>query len=193
MGLPIALDRNSSMSPENYEAWKNLPASNSSCRLSRTGRSNTKLLWRLIDPGWSMTTRKLQRIGVAAIVSIAMAYPAFVLLFTWAHVAVSNLPGGRHGPLDAYRHTLASAVVAYTLGAPVVEVVTGIMERGSKDSNRMDRHNNRIGAAIGARAGNFSDIEPAVADQIASGMVNATKSNQITWLPESRWRKGMAW
>jgi hypothetical protein len=64
----------------------------------------------------------------------------------------SNFTGGRHGPLDAYRHTLASAVIGFTLGPRAVQWATWAMENAGKDANRMDRHNNLIGADIGARA-----------------------------------------
>jgi hypothetical protein len=80
------------------------------------------------------------------------AYPTFVLTYTWSHVLQSPLPGGRHGPLDAYRHTLASAVVAHTLDARVILLVNGVMERHGRRSNAMDIHNNLIGAGIGSRA-----------------------------------------
>ena len=43
------------------------------------------------------------------------------------------------------RHTLASAVVSYTLHPRAVELVTRLMESKGKNSNTMDRHNNRIG------------------------------------------------
>jgi hypothetical protein len=121
------------------------------------------------------------------------AYPAFVLGYTWSHVARSNLPGGRHGPLDAYRHTLASAVVAFTLSPRAVEWVTSAMERRSTDANLMDRHNNRIGAAIGMRAHSFSEIEPAVQAQVQGGAIDARDAGQVTWLPPERWRRSLLW
>ena len=121
------------------------------------------------------------------------AYPGFVLAYTWNHVLRSDLPGGRHGPLDAYRHTLASAVVAYALGPRTVEWVTTVMERGRKASNAMDRHNNRIGAAIGSRAASFSEIEPAVRAQVVQGTVEASSPGQTTWLPPELWRRTRLW
>jgi hypothetical protein len=121
------------------------------------------------------------------------AYPAFVLLYTWSHVLQSPLPGGRHGPLDAYRHTLASAVVAYTLDPDAIRVVNGIMEGRGKRSNAMDIHNNLIGAGIGARAARFADIEPMVVRRVAHGGVDATAPDRTTWLPEREWQEGLAW
>lgn len=133
------------------------------------------------------------RTGLVLIGMLLTAYPAFVLTYTWSHVLQSPLPGGRHGPLDAYRHTLASAVVAYTLDARAVGLVNGVMERRGRRSNAMDIHNNLIGARIGARAMRFSDIEPMVARSVASGSIDAASTDQTTWLPQSDWKEGFAW
>jgi hypothetical protein len=103
------------------------------------------------------------------------------------------LEGGRHGQLDAYRHSLASATVSYTLGEWAVNLVTRVFEWDDKDSNGMDRHNNRIGAGIGSRAKSFREIEPAVLKSVRKGAVNATEPNQITWLPVDKWRDGRLW
>jgi len=132
-------------------------------------------------------------IRIAVAVLVVSAYPAFVLGYTWSHVAGSSLPGGRHGPLDAYRHTLASAVVAFTLSPRAVEWVTSAMERRSTDANLMDRHNNQIGAAIGMRAHSFGEIEPAVQAQVQGGAIDAGDAGQVTWLPPERWRKSLLW
>lgn len=140
-----------------------------------------------------MKKRRKTLIRVVAVLTLISAYPLFVLSYTWGHVLTSDLPGGRGGPLDAYRHTLASAVVAYTLDKTVVDVVTGISERGGRDSNVMDRHNNRIGAVIGSRAGSFSEIESTVYAQVSDGEVNAISDNRTTWLPEDKWNKGVFW
>ena len=119
---------------------------------------------------------------------ILCIYPAFVLGYTWIKVAQSDLPGGRHGPLDAYRHTLASAVVAYTLNEEAVEWVNGRMEDERYLTQRMDIHNNRVGARIGSQANSFWEIEAAVAKQIASGQVMTRDAHQSTWLPEACWQ-----
>ena len=89
----------------------------------------------------------LRRLALLALV--LATYPTFVLTYTGSHVLQSPLPGGRHGPLDAYRHTLASAVVAYTFDARAIDLVNGVMERRGRRSNAMDIHNNLIGAGIG--------------------------------------------
>ncbi|SDQ54070.1 hypothetical protein SAMN05428982_1502 [Pseudoxanthomonas sp. CF385] len=133
----------------------------------------------------------LRRLVLLALV--LAVYPAFVLIYTWSHVLQSPLPGGRHGPLDAYRHTLASAVVAYTLDARAIDLVNGVMERRGKRANAMDIHNNLLGAAIGSRAARFSDIEPLVARSVAAGQIDASSPDQTTWLPQDDWKEGFAW
>ncbi|WFC43144.1 hypothetical protein [Pseudoxanthomonas sp. SE1] len=140
------------------------------------------------------------RTGLVLIGMLLTAYPAFVLTYTWSHVLQSPLPGGRHGPLDAYRHTLASAVVAYTLDARAVGLVNGVMERRGRRSNAMDIHNNLIGARIGARAMRFSDIEPMVARSVASGSIDGPddvaaaerlegRIRVVTLAPPGKWRQ----
>lgn len=132
-------------------------------------------------------------VGVLAATVLSCAYPAFVLGYTWSHVAGAGFPGGRHGPLDAYRHTLASAVVAFTLSPRVVDWITLAMENNSKQSSAMDRHNNRIGARVGSQAGSFADLEPAVRALVQHGAVGATDPDQVTWLPPGDWRTGWLW
>ena len=134
--------------------------------------------------------RRSKILWLLLIVSALAIYPGFVLAYTWSHVMQSPLPGGRHGPLDAYRHTLASAVVAYTLDARAIRLVNNVMERQGKRSNNMDIHNNLIGASIGAQAVRFADIEPAVARRVASGTINATEPDRVTWLPQPQWQQG---
>lgn len=120
-------------------------------------------------------------------------YPLFVLGFTYAHVFRSDLEGGRHGPLDAYRHALASSIVSYTLGESAVQVFTDFSESDEGDSHQMDRHNNRIGAKAGAEATSLCGLEPAVRQLVSKGTVNATDPDQITWLPEKKWSEGRFW
>jgi len=115
------------------------------------------------------------------------------MVFTWSHVLRSDLKGGRHGQLDAYRHALASATVSYTLGEWAVDVTTWIFESGKKDSNKMDIHNNRIGARLGTKAESFGDIEPAVRSAVLNGTVSSVDTEQITWLSSDRWRDGKLW
>jgi hypothetical protein len=57
----------------------------------------------------------------------------------------------------------------------------------------MDIHNNRIGAKIGARAGAFREIEPAVRQAVVNGRVHASDLDQIKWLPKDQWRDGRLW
>ena len=83
--------------------------------------------------------------------------------------------------------------MAFTLSPRAVEWVTGVMERGGGKSHLMDRHNNRIGAAIGSRAQSFGEIEGAVRAQVQRGVINAVDPDQVTWLPPHRWRSGWMW
>jgi hypothetical protein len=136
--------------------------------------------------------RKILR-RVAILVLLLSIYPLCVLCYTWTCVFRSDLEGGRHGPLDAYRHALASAVVSYTLDEQAVYLMTGLMESGGKDSNQMDRHNNRLGAQIGASAKSFRELEPSVRQSVLAGSINTTDTNQITWLPKEMWRDGRIW
>lgn len=133
----------------------------------------------------------LLRLGALAL--LLSIYPSFVLLYTWSCVFKSSLEGGRHGPLDAYRHALASAVVAYTLDERAVALVTTLFESNGKDSNQMDAHNNRIGAKIGAGSQSFHELEPSVRQRVLDGAANSTDTNQITWLPKEKWRVGRIW
>ena len=124
---------------------------------------------------------------------LVVSYPASVLAFTWTHVLMSDLEGGRNGPLDAYRHTLASAFVAYTFAPSAVQFVSYVMENNAKRSSAMDRHNNSIGAKIGENAARLTDLQPLVAVAIKNGAINAQHPQQSTWLPKEDWRPGKLW
>lgn len=132
-------------------------------------------------------------IRATVIALVLCMYPVCVIAYTWSNVLQSDFKGGRHGPLDAYRHCLASATVSYTLGEWAVNFTTWIVESESKDSGKMDIHNNRIGAAIGSKAHSFSEIEPAVRKAVTNGDLAADDSDQITWLPSSKWGAGKLW
>ena len=136
--------------------------------------------------------RILRRRIVIALL-IAGIYPFSVLVCTWAFVLRSDLKGGRHGPLDAYRHALASSLVSYTIGTWAVNLTTSVFESSGKASNHMDRHNNRIGAAIGARSGSFTELERSVSQAVENGTVNSADPWRITWLNENQWRNGRFW
>ena len=138
-----------------------------------------------------MRRKLIRRAGAFAL--LICVYPVCVIAFTWSHVLKSDLKGGRHGQLDAYRHALASATVSYTLGEWAVNVTTWIFESGKKDSNKMDIHNNRVGARLGSEADSFSDIEPTVRRSVLNGNVAAIDSDKITWLSPTRWRDGKLW
>lgn len=133
-------------------------------------------------------TRLWRRLFVSAV--LLGVYPAFVLAATYAQWFKADLPGGRNGPADAYRHTLASAIVAYTLSPRCVDWVTGVMERGGEGhpARAMDARNNRIGARIGATAENWSDLQRAVLAAVKNGAVDARSPDQITWRAPSAWQ-----
>ncbi len=130
------------------------------------------------------------RIGLL-VVALFAAYPAFVLGTVYVATLRSTLPGGRHGPKDAYRHSLASATVAYTGSPRWVEWVTAVMENGGEgDAARaMDAHNNRLGARIGAGATSWTHMRAAVRAAVDEGGVAVEDPNRITWLPPERWQE----
>lgn len=127
---------------------------------------------------------------LVGIVALSL-YPAFVLGTVYAATARSDLPGGRHGPKDAYRHSLASATVAYTGSPRWVEWVTAVMENGGHgdDARAMDAHNNRLGARIGAEAGSWTQMQADVLAAVRAGAVTVESQDRITWLPPERWRE----
>ena len=120
-------------------------------------------------------------------------YLVFVLSFVWWHCYFSQFTGGKNGPLDAYRHTLASAVVAYTSSPKLVHIVSIVMENKGHAANLMDKHNNAIGAQIGAKANSLDELENQVNMRVLQGAVNAPISTQITWLPAQTWRESLWW
>ncbi len=120
-------------------------------------------------------------------------YPAFVLSYVWRECFFSDFQGGKSGQLDAYRHTLASAVVTYTSSPKVVDIVTVCMEGKGRADNLMDRHNNLIGAKIGLTAKSFSQIHTLVRQQVSKGTENAIENSQITWLARPYWGKSLFW
>ena len=134
--------------------------------------------------------RRRRRRRLALVVLLLAAYPVFVLVATYRQFFSADLPGGRNGPADAYRHSLASAIVAYTLSPRCIDWVTRVMERDGEGnaSRAMDAHNNRLGARIGAAARSWNDMQDAVRDAVRNGAVDATDPDRITWLPASRWQ-----
>jgi hypothetical protein len=143
----------------------------------KAGDARRRLLFRLRRP-----------IAVVALLSL---YPAFVLGTVYAATSRSDLPGGRHGPKDAYRHSLASATVAYTGSPRWVEWVTAVMENGGHgdDARAMDAHNNRLGARIGAEAGSWTQMQADVRAAVQVGGEMIEDSDTITWLSSRRWRE----
>lgn len=140
-------------------------------------------------PAREVRRRRWWRRCLLALVVLA-AYPAFVLGTVYVATSRSDLPGGRHGPKDAYRHTLASATVAFTGSPRWVDWVTAVMERGGRgDAARaMDARNNRIGARIGAGAASWNEMNAAVLQAVQAGGVAVEDEDRITWLPRERWQ-----
>jgi hypothetical protein len=138
-----------------------------------------------------MKLRLLRQLSILA--AIVLVYPIGVIGFTWGHVLRSDFEGGRHGPLDAYRHALASATVSYSLGKWAVDLTTWVLESNAKDSGKMDIHKNRIGAEIGARSGSFSDLEPTVRQAVLDGGLFIEESLKIVWLSPATWRDSKFW
>lgn len=138
----------------------------------------------------SSTRRRWLRRAIVAI-CVGALYPTFVLATVYTTTAQSDLPGGRHGPRDAYRHSLASATVAYTGSPRWVEWVTAVMENGGRgdDSRAMDAHNNLLGARIGADAHSWAGMRAAVLTAVQAGGIDVQDPNRITWLPQTRWRE----
>jgi hypothetical protein len=129
--------------------------------------------------------------GPALAGALLAIYPLFVVLAVYPRYLAADLPGGRNGPADAYRHSLASAVVAYTLSPQCVVWVTRVMERDGEGSpsRAMDAHNNRIGARIGASAHSWSSMQQAVLAAVNAGTIDAGSPDQITWLAPEAWQE----
>ena len=122
-----------------------------------------------------------------------LVYPVFVLGTVYTITLRSDLPGGRNGPRDAYRHSLASAIVAYTASPRLVDWVSATMDGGDGISHRMDT-NNRIGARIGAAATGWTAMLAAVRTAVDGGDVVADgaeidAATRIVWLPANQWHE----
>ncbi len=122
-------------------------------------------------------------------------YSVSLLYFVYENVWNSGLKGGGNGPADAYRHSLSSALVAHTLSPKVVDLVTEMMENQGQDDplHAMDRHNNRLGAKIGASIplswNSIETVNQAVRNKVDNGKINATDPNQIRFLPKKYWQE----
>jgi hypothetical protein len=139
-------------------------------------------------PAMPLPTRRWRWVATALLV--LAAYPTFVLVAVYAQWLGAGLPGGRNGPADAYRHSLASAIVAYTLSPRCVDWVTAVMERdGHGNASRaMDAHNNRIGARIGAAAPSWAAMQREVRAAVDHGAIDARSPDQITWRAPAAWQ-----
>lgn len=136
--------------------------------------------------------RRLALVVAALVVAALAVYPAFVLGTTYTITQRSDLAGGRHGPRDAYRHSLASAIVAWTTSSRCVEWVTAVMERDDSDAGHcMDAHDNRVGIRLAARAADWAsllrDVRAAVDAGNVMDAVRLADPDRIVWLPPDRW------
>lgn len=130
-------------------------------------------------------------------------YICLILGIVYYNVWNSGLKGGGHGPQDAYRHSLASALVAHTLHPKCIELVIHVMEKDGTGSfaNKMDTNNNRLGAQIGASVpwstSSVSVVIKKVHTAVDNGTVQNINSNtkissnpqQIMWMPKKYWIK----
>ena len=133
-------------------------------------------------------SKKLLLIGF-----ILFIYPALILGYLWVECFKSDFTDGKNGQLDAYRHTLASAMVAYTLSPKAVVVVTKIMERKGNIANLMDQHNNALGAIIGVDAKSINELNSQVINHVQHGAINTNIRTQTTWLPQNFWGNSFFW
>ncbi|MBS9779197.1 MAG: hypothetical protein KGV51_01085 [Moraxellaceae bacterium] len=128
------------------------------------------------------------------LILLPCVYSASLLFFVYTNVWNSGLKGGSNGYADAYRHSLASALVAHTLSPKAVIFVTEIMENQGADdaSHIMDRHNNRLGAKIGASIplswGSVEQVNQVIRNKVDNGKINTTDPNQIRIMPKNYWR-----
>ncbi len=126
------------------------------------------------------------------VLAVLLAYPLALVGATYAITLSSGLPGGSHGPCDAYRHALASAFVAYTLSPNCVEWVTDCMEGEDPEASHvMDAHNNRVGIRVAASATSLADLIGKVRRAVERGAEIAPRTlsdrRRIVWLPEEEW------
>lgn len=137
--------------------------------------------------------KKTLELSLKLVMALAFFYVLLVLGFVWWHCYKSPLKAGANGPLDAYRHTFASAVVTYTTSPKVVKAVSRLMEYKNRPANLMDKHNNVIGIEIGLQAKSLDEIDAQVVERVSKGIVNAGNREQITWLPPQYWGRAFLW
>ncbi len=144
-----------------------------------------------MNPIAARSVRKRSWRRVLVVAMLLAAYPVFVMAAVYSRFFAADLPGGRNGPADAYRHSLASAVVAYTSSPRCVDWVTTTMERDGLGtaSRAMDAHNNRLGARIGATADSWASMQQAVLIAVNQGATDARSPDQITWRAPDAWQE----
>ena len=153
-----------------------------------------RIVHRALSPWYRRTSPALVTLaGALLCAALMLAFAVWLLGSTYSIVLRSGLPGGSDGPMDAYRHTLASAQLSYVLGPGVVTVFTTLTER-HPERNRddaMDTHNNLLGAAIGAQAGSLREVRAEVLHRVRAGGVDRADPGQVTWLPSRYWSEGL--
>lgn len=142
-------------------------------------------------PAADRTRRSRRRLLLIAVLLLG-TYPTFVLGTTYAITLRSGLEGGTNGPADAYRHSLASAIVAWTSSPRFVEWTTAVMEGDdSAASHRMDAHNNRVGIRLAARASDWTALLRSVRAAVNAGSpideARLADPDRIVWLPPELW------
>lgn len=120
-------------------------------------------------------------------VFLLLISPFFMFIATMHGLAFnSGLSGYRGGPMDAFRHSLASAYVARYVGKWAVVTFTDFTERNhSSKYDVMDMHNNNVGVLIGTS--DTKDIYDEVKLRVSRGKINSQEAHVITWLPENKW------
>ncbi|WP_230873185.1 calcium-binding protein [Xylella fastidiosa] len=109
----------------------------------------------------------------------------------------SRLPGRENGPADAYRHLLLSAELTRVLGESYARAALDYHERdGNRHgqmpaSEKMDRHNNELGIAIGKRLRNDPNANWLSVINEARKLIDQSngQGDGVQWLDESQWEK----
>lgn len=119
----------------------------------------------------------------------------------------SGLPGPQGGPADAYRHMIGAGELTRRLGPVAALAILESNEWRSEIAAEnqqsrgvpvapanlpaaisMDRHNNAVGIAGGARSWSFEDVVAHARAQIdRAGEDGAGFAGRPTWLPRDSW------
>jgi len=114
---------------------------------------------------------------------------------------LSNLPGGRNGPQDAYRHILIAAELTRRLGTETaklgldaLEAYGTAMQLQKSEDEAMDRYNNELGYKIGQNAQSWKEVVARARELIERDHLGepgyAWWESPVKWEdspPESNW------